>query len=547
MRLLVLLLCGASFSLFARDLTIGINQFPANLHPAIDPMMAKTYVLSMATRPITAYDEAWQPICLLCVTFPSLDNGLAEKITTPEGQVGLALTYELLPDLFWGDGTPLTTKDVELAWEIGRHPLSGVGSPEAYRRLYRFEILDERRFTVFVDRILFDYGNLAIHPLPNHLERAVFEADPNLYRRNTGYVTHSTQAGLYFGPYRLSQVTRGTEIVLTPNPFWHKQPPAFSKITVKTIENTNALEAQLLAGQLDMIAGEVGLSLDQALGLEVRFGERFQFYYRPGLIYEHIDLRLDHPVLRDRRVRQALLRGIDREAISQQLFGSRQPVAHGSVHPLDPAYAEHLPTVSFDPQAANDLLDEAGWTVRRQGIRHNAAGERLSLELMTTAGNRVRELVQQALQSQWRQLGIEIRLRNEPPRIFFGETLPQRRFSGMALFAWISSPQSVPRTVLHSSEIPHAGNGFSGQNYTGFQHERVDALLDAIEIELDETQRKELWRELQVIYREELPALPLYFRADPHIWPLGLEGIMPTGHQFPSSLWVEHWRIEASP
>ena len=81
-------------------------------------------------------------------------------------------------------------------------------------------------------------------------------------------------------------------------------------------------------------------------------------------------------------------------------------------------------------------------------FRHNAAGDRLSLELMTTAGNRSRETVQQVLQSQWRKLGIEVRIRNEPARVLFGQTLKQRQYTGMAMYAWISAPESLPRRTI---------------------------------------------------------------------------------------------------
>ena len=75
-------------------------------------------------------------------------------------------------------------------------------------------------------------------------------------------------------------------------------------------------------------------------------------------------------------------------------------------------------------------------------MRHNAAGEPLTLELMSTAGNRTRELVEQVLQSQWQRLGIDVRIRNEPARVFFGETVAKRKFNAMAMFAWISSPKT---------------------------------------------------------------------------------------------------------
>ena len=87
-----------------------------------------------------------------------------------------------------------------------------------------------------------------------------------------------------------------------------------------------------------MVAGELGLPVEQAAALERRTAGRFQVDYKPGLIYEHLDLRLDNPILADVRVRQALLLAIDRAQIVARLFEGRQVVAHGSVNPLDPMH-----------------------------------------------------------------------------------------------------------------------------------------------------------------------------------------------------------------
>jgi len=288
----------------------------------------------------------------------------------------------------------------------------------------------------------------------------------------------------------------------------------------------------------------LGLNVDQALAFEKRHGKKYKILFKPGLIYEHIDLMLDNPVLQDRRVRQALMYAIDRKAISNRLFGGKQPVAHSSINPLDWVFATDVPTYAFDANKAAALLDQAGWTRKGGGMRANAADKPLRFEIMTTAGNRTRELVEQVLQSQWKAAGIDIRIRNEPARVFFGETVTKRKFGAMAMFAWISAPESVPRTTLHSKEIPTESNNWSGQNYTGFKNADMDSLLEQIELELDRDKRREMWRRLQRIYATELPALPLYFRANSYILPKWLSGIEPTGHQFPSTLWVEDWRVE---
>ena len=60
----------------------------------------------------------------------------------------------------------------------------------------------------------------------------------------------------------------------------------------------------------------------------------------------------------------------------------------------------------------------------------------------------------------------------------------------MAMFAWISAPENVPRTTLHSEEIPTEANGWAGQNYTGYRNPEMDELIDAIEVELDRDKRR---------------------------------------------------------
>ena len=267
--------------------------------------------------------------------------------------------------------------------------------------------------------------------------------------------------------------------------------------------------------------------------------------YQPGLIYEHLTPNFDNPILRDPRVRRALLLGLDREAISERLFGGRQPVADTNVNPLDWIHSGETRTYSYDPAAAAGLLEAAGWTPGAGGIRRRGGGgEPLRLELMTTAGDRTRELVEQVIQSQWRELGVDVRIRNEPPRVFFGDTVARRKFTGFAMFAWISSPEASPRGALHSEEIPRPENGWSGNNVAGYVNPEADRLTDAIEVELNRERRRALWAELQSLYAEDLPALPLYFRANAGVRPSWLVGVRPTGHQFPSTLWVEEWRRE---
>ncbi len=545
LALLVAAACGDDTKKSRDTLVIGMTQYPATLNPNIESMLAKTYVLAMANRPMTHVDASWNRICALCETLPTLENGLAKPEKLAGGKTGVAVTYTLRRDAKWGDGTPVTTKDVAFTIEVGKHPASGVADGEVYRRILSVEIKDDKTFTLHMDRLTYQYNALdSLNLLPAHIERKNF-ADPKEYRLRTAFDTDSTNPGLYWGPYRVAEKQTGSRIVLEPNPHWAGKKPHFRKIIVQVIENTAALEANLLSGSIDYIAGELGLSLDQGIAFAKRHGAKFDINFKPGLVYEHLDLNLENPILKDARVRKALILALDRQAITDKLFEGRQPVADSFVNPLDWIHAKDTPKYARDLARAGALLDEAGWNKRgADGIRVNTKGERLSLELMTTAGNRTRELVQQVLQSQWREAGVEIRIRNEPARVFFGETVTKRRFTGMAMFAWLSAPESVPRLTLHSTHITRAGNNWSGQNYTAYANPEVDRLLDAIETELDREKRRALWAQLQKTYAGDLPVIPLFFRADPFIIPKWLTGVVPTGHQDPTPYWVENWGVK---
>lgn len=527
-----------------RTLVIGVTQFPSTFHPIIDSMLAKSYVLGMALRPVTSYDHDWRLACMVCEELPTLENGGAKRETTPEGKDGVAVTYRIREGMTWGDGTPVTSDDIRFAWEVGKHPQSGVTGADVFQRIWKVETPDDRTAILHTDRITYTYNAFGVQPLPAHLDREVFEADPRAYRQRTLYDRDTTNPGLYFGPYRIAEVAAGAFTALERNPHWPGPEPYFDRIVVRVIPNTAALEANLLSGSLDYIAGSLGLTLDQALSLQERRGDEFDFVYKAGLIYEHLDVNLDNPTLADRRVRQALLYGLDREAISQRLFKGKQPVADTNVSPLDWVHSEDIATYPYEPERAKALLEEAGWQPGPGGVRANEAGEKLSLSLMTTAGNRNREQVQQVLQHYWRQIGVETRIRNEPARVFFGQSVRERRFGGLAMFAWISAPESLPRSTLHSSMIPTDANNWAGQNYTGYTNPKVDELIDAIELDLDRESRREKWAELQRLYAEDLPALPLYFRADPYVIPKWLKGVRPTGHLAPATLWVEEWHAE---
>ena len=333
------------------ELVVAMTQMPGTWNPIISSMLAKSLIANMTARPVTAYDADWKLVCLVCVELPTLDNGKARVIDLPDGKKGMEIDVELR-DMRWGDGTPVSARDVAFTLDVGKHPLSGVASSEGYKRILKLDVKDGRRFTMTIDRVTFDYNSIGLLLLPAHIEKPIFDANPAEYRNKTAYDTQSTNPGLAFGPYRLTEIVPGSRVVLERNPTWTGQKPHFKRITVRIIENTAALEANLLSGSVDYVLGELGLSLDQAIAFEKRQKDKYNVVYKPALIWEHVDVNLDNKLLADRRVRQAMLLAIDRKAISEKLFEGKQPIAHGGISDLDPMFSPAARPYGYDAAAA---------------------------------------------------------------------------------------------------------------------------------------------------------------------------------------------------
>ena len=480
------------------DLVIGVAQFPSSLHPDIDAEQVKSYVIGFAVRPVTAFDSDWHNSCLLCTQLPSLENGLVKTEDLPGGGKGLAVTLKLKPDLKWDDGVPVTTRDLLFTWKVGKNPASGFSNPNLWNRASAIDVIDDHTATIHMPKVDVSY-NQWDQLLPAHIEEPIFDKAQATgdYMKQSAYNRAPTTPGLYDGPYRITGYQSGVQVVLEPNPNWAGRKPAFKHIVVKLIANTAALQANLLSGDVDMVAGEgIGLTIDQVVAMRKLHPDQFVYAFKPSLTYEHVDLQRDNPLLKDIRFRQALIYATDRRTLVNKLFGGMQPVAATWVNPLAPYIAKDILPHPYDLARAKSLLAAAGWKPGPDGVCRNDAGQRLSLEISTTAGNNLRELTEQVLQSQWKAACIEVTLKNEPPRTLFGETLKQRKYTGMVMYAWSSGVTESPRRTLGTDQIPTAANNWGGSNYVAFSDPAMDSDIAKAETELDASRQRAIWAQL---------------------------------------------------
>ncbi|HRO66423.1 MAG TPA: peptide ABC transporter substrate-binding protein [Pseudobdellovibrionaceae bacterium] len=533
-----------------KELKIGISQEFENMNPLIMTMSATTYMYRMVGRTLDVLDADAKWVPNLAKDIPSREKGTAQ-IVEIGGKKKLVAHWEILENAKWGDGKPVTCEDFAFARTVAASPTVSVGEKETFTQIEKIEwdAKTPKKCVFTYEKPRWDFYQLAnFFPLPKHIEGPVWEKygkQKEGYEKNSNYVKNPTNKGLYNGPYVVTSVRLGDHVAFEPNPHFYGEKPKIEKVIVKLISNTGTMEANLRSGTIDMIS-TLGFALDQALAFDKKAkseGLPYVTHFVPSITYEHIDLLLDNPILSDLKVRKALMHSINREDLVKALFEGKQSAAQHFVSPKDPWYTtdpKFVTTYRYSKREAQKLFDEAGWKVGADGYRHKG-GKKLSLTFMTTAGNKTRELVQTYLQEQWKQVGVEILIKNEPAKVFFGETTRKRKFGSMAMYAWVSSPENNPRSTLHSKSIPSDKNGWSGQNNPGWVNASVDKAIDSMDTEFDAKKRMAYAWEMQKAYTEEVPVIPLYYRSDISVVPASLKNYRMPGHQFHETTEIEKW------
>lgn len=520
-------------------LRVAVSSLPRSLFPIGTGTTEMRYLHGFVSRSLTLYDKSWAVACALCTELPSLENGHAKIVERADGSTGIDVTFELTHDLAWDDGVPVTSADVLFAIEVAHKLGSGAAG---LSNILDAVAQDDHHFTLMVSGVRFDYNRMEdLFLLPAHLEKAAFEsaATPADYRALSRYTTDPTAIGLSYGPYRIASVDPN-QIALVRNPRWAGKQPHFDRIELRQFADLAVAGAELDAGRIDMFAGETGGDLGGVYRLEAQDkNSAYNFIYKPTLNYEHIDINLSNDILRDKRIRKALLLSLDRpiaiEGRDQRTMGE---APRSFLPPASPNFDPTLPMAPYDPPQAAMLFDSAGFARGADGIRVDPQGRRLAFRLAAQLdSDRNRRLVEK-IREQWHDAGVDITFEDRR----MSETLPKRQFD-LAYYVWTNVPEFLLEPVYGKSGIPSAENEFRGLNFPGFDNDEMNKVVAALATEMAPGKRLLLWRRAQQIYADELPALPLAFGPQEYILPATMTGVEPTGHMIPISYWVEDWKL----
>lgn len=527
-------------------------QAPDILNPHLSASLKNLEPSRIVYEPLASFDNDGNIVLFLAAEIPTQENGgIASD--------GKSVTWKLRRDVFWSDGEPFTAEDVLFTYQYITNPEVRAATSSVYSTVKNVEIIDD--FTVKVNFKVatnawyvpfMSSGGLI---LPRHIHEAYNGA--NASQAEANFLPVGT------GPYRVvepgiktqevlllgSQLISTKKIVFEPNPYYrHPDKPYFKRIEWQG--GGTSLEAArrlFVDGDIDL-AYEMnqleqktldGLQKSGKGRLEILFGSVITHILLnqtdPNTEYngERSSIKIPHPILSDKRIRQAIAYAIDRQAIAA-LHGSRGNLVKNILITPPLVNSPNLSNAyNYDPDKARQLLDEVGWKdTNNDGVR-DKDGKKLELVFQTptdTLYQRVQQVVRQNLGA----VGIAVQIKLIDSLVMFGPGANNPdsflRFNADLMGFDISmyGPDPADFLVYWTCDlIPQKANNWASGNLNveRWCNPEYDALSSQAFLELDSEKRRLLFIEMNDMLIENVVMIPLVNKADVLGVNVSIEGI----------------------
>ena len=415
---------------------------------------------------------------------------------------GKTITYKLRPNMTWHDGQPVTSADVQYTWQAITQPDHNVATRYGYDRISAVDTPDPQTAIVRFKEPFAPWTTLFDVVLPQHILSK--ESDFN----NSPY--HQKPVG--FGPFKVSENIKGDHTTYEAFDGYWAGRPKIDRLFIRYFGNTDAELQALKAKEIDLAWGVPLSSIPELQGLE---SQGITTLVQPGPAEERYAFNMDHsqvPLFADTQLRKALALAVDRQTIVDKLLFGLTKVARGDWDNT-PWENTSIQPDPYDPEQAKKILDDLGWTPGPDGIRQKN-GQRLSFDNTTTSGNQLRENVQLLVQQNFKDIGVEMNIKNQPTDQLFGS------YSAGGVWArgtyqmggWttgINLPDPDLSSRYLSKEIASDQNPTGGQSYR-YSNPTVDELFTQQATELDPQKRKDLFAKIQQITHDDYMCIWLY-------------------------------------
>lgn len=446
-------------------MTIGIGIVMDTMDPAQTTTTTVKNVLAYEVQPLVAYSRQGKLEPLLATSWAWSNNGDT-------------LTVHLRKGVEFHDGTPFNADAVKFT--IGRLISGKVTVPDGimFQNIKGIDVVDPYTVQFNLKR-----------PEPDLLAKmggivSAIIAPSSVGKDGNTYANIQHPIGT--GPYQLANRVRGSEIVFKRFAHYWGQMPYYNKVVFRIVPETNALEAGLRSGEINMIMNPPVTDL-QALE-----SQGYSVLEAPDDRTIYIALVTNKPPFNNQKVRQAMNYAVNKEAIIKNVEFGAVDLSDSAFAPTIAGYCK-VGVYKYDPAKAKQLLAEAG-------------AEHLSITMGTPRGRYTEDYqAAQAIASYLREAGIKVQVRTMDWASYVSTTLSTHDPFNAYLIGWAPTALDPTEQMLFLNQ---EGWPPKGANGTFYADPRVEKLYAEAQLEtnpakrdaLDCQMQKDLWADAPFIY-----------------------------------------------
>jgi peptide/nickel transport system substrate-binding protein len=317
---------------------------------------------------------------------------------------------------------------------------------------------------------------------------------------------NSGEAAVGTGPYRLVRYTKGDRIILERNESYWGDKPAWQRVIFRPITSAGPRVAALLAGDVDLIEN---VPIQDLARIKANAAYKVVEALSARVVYLHFDYVDDVPPgmggaaanknpFRDKRVREAISKAIDRDAIVARIMGGVAMPAAEMLPPMMFGANKDAKVAKADPAEAKKLLAEAGYP------------DGFALLLGTPNDRYVNDAqISQAVAQMLSRIGLKTSIEAMTASQFFVKR--NKHEFGMWLSGWLADTGEMSSPLKSLIATPNKDKGMGPTNPGGYSNLKVDALIEQALATIDDAKRGALLAQASRTAMEDYGLLPLHF------------------------------------
>ena len=417
-------------------------------------------------------------------------------------QDGTIYNFSIREEATWHDGRPVTSEDVVFTLDLMRS--EEFPTPQDIREFWdEIEVkdLDDKTlqfrlpepFAPFLDYLTFGV-------LPKHL----LEAIPPDELVDASFNQEPVGTGPYRFDHLLSEEGSIQGVVLSAYDDYYRDRAFIDQVVFRYYPDSESALAAYREGEV-MGIGQI----DGGILAEVLQEPDLGLYTGRLPLLSLVYMNLDNPELpffQDPTLRRALLMGINRQWLVDRVLNSQAVIADGPIPPGTWAYYDEIERLNYDSETAINLLKEAGYTIPAEGgsvrVKEDVA---LSFE-MVYPDDPINTALAEAIRKDWGKSGVEVNIKPVTYEVLLSDYLEPRTYqAALVALNLTRTPDPDPYPFWDQAQIT------GGQNYASWDDRQASEYLEQARISVDIGERTRAYRNFQVRFTQEMPALPLVY------------------------------------